>query len=527
MTQRRGAPEGPPGLGAMDQIDLSRPAPRVAEAAPRRRTWPWLLAAVAVLLAAGLALLLGQWREQIGQRLVPESELNLQIEQAQQALARGELSQADGSGARERFQAVLARDPDHFGARAGMAAVRDAALAQARAALVAGDAAIARQRIELARGMAAPASELSALELDVQRIESTGADVADRLERARAAQAQGRLEQTPDGALVLYLEVLQLQPDNAIALAGRSEILSGLLVQAGLALGRGELDAADALAARVVQADPSHLGLPALKAGLGEAQQRRQREREAALSAAVSELNAGRLDAAAQGFLALLAREPAAVEARQGLDDAASAMAARARREAADFNFTAAEASLQRAREWQPASPAIADAERRLAQARAARGQLPAQAEDPARLAALLEQARAAMRRGELIEPPGDSAWDLLRQASALTPGDAELTTALAEYDRRARACFEDELAGNRLARAQTCLDARMAREAGSGALAPERRRLADRWLAFADERLGANELALARRALQSASVLDPAHPGLAAIAERLARAGG
>ena len=46
------------------------------------------------------------------------------------------------------------------------------------------------------------------------------------------------------------------------------------------------------------------------------------------------------------------------------------------------------------------------------------------------------------------------------------------------------------------------------------------------RWLAFADERLGANELALARRALQSAQALDPSHPGLGAIAERLARAG-
>lgn len=527
MTQRRGAGDGTPGLGAMDQLDLSNPAPRGPDEAPRRRTWPWLLAALAVLVGAVLVLLLGQWREQIGQRLVPDSQLNLQIEQAQQALARGELSHPDGSGARERFQAVLARDPDHPAARAGMAAVRDAALAQAREALADGDAATARQRIGLARGMAAPASELSRLEQDLQHTESTGADVADLLERARAAQAQGRLEQTPDGALALYLDVLRLQPDNGIALAGRSEILSGLLVQAGVALGRGELDEAEALAARVVQADPSHLGLPALKASLGEAQQQRQRAHDAALSTALSELHAGRLDEAARGFLALLASQPASVEARQGLDDTAAAMAARARREAADFDFEAAEASLERAREWQPASPAIADAERRLARARAARGELQAGAADPARVGLLVERARAAMRRGELIDPPGDSAWDLLRQASALAPGDAAVRTALAEYDRRARACFEDELAGNRLARAQTCLDARLARESGTQSLTADRRRLADRWLAFADERLGANELALARRALQSAAALDPAHPGLEAIAERLARAGG
>jgi hypothetical protein len=64
-------------------------------------------------------------------------------------------------------------------------------------------------------------------------------------------------------------------------------------------------------------------------------------------------------------------------------------------------------------------------------------------------------------------------------------------------------------------------------RARGSDELAADRRRLADRWLAFAEERLGANELALARRALASVQALDPAHPGLAPLAERLARAGG
>jgi hypothetical protein len=65
------------------------------------------------------------------------------------------------------------------------------------------------------------------------------------------------------------------------------------------------------------------------------------------------------------------------------------------------------------------------------------------------------------------------------------------------------------------------------ARDRSSEGLAGERRRLADRWLAFAEERLGASELALARRAINAAQMLDPAHPGLAAIEERLARAGG
>jgi hypothetical protein len=526
MTQRRTEPGGTPDLGPMDSLDLARPGQRAPLAAPApRRAWPWVLLLAALAVAGVLALLLGQWREQIGERLVPDSAINVQIELAQQALARGELSRDDGSGARERFQAVLARDPDHLAARTGMAAVRDAALAQARAAIGRGDAATARARIEMARGMAAPASGLAILEQDLQRIESTGADVAELLERARAAQAEGRIEQLPDGALVLYLDVLQRQPDNALALLGRGEILSGLVLQAEQALARGDLGQAEALAARVVEADPSHLELPALQARLGDARQQRLRETEALLATAVAARRAGRLEAAAEAFRALLAADPASADARRGLDDTAAAMALRAGREAADFDFDAAEASLRLARGWQPASPAIAGAERRLAQARSAQGQLPAA--NPERLAGLVEQARTAMRQGDLIEPPGASAWDFLRQASAIAPGSMEVRAVLAEYDRRALACFEDELAGNRLSRAQSCLDARAARDAGSASLMADRRRLADRWLAFADERLGANELALARRALNFAQALDPSHPGLVAIAERLARAGG
>ncbi|GAB2490645.1 hypothetical protein [Arenimonas alkanexedens] len=530
MSDRRADPGQTPALGALDQLDLARPSDRQPPAPPvarARRVWPWVLALVAGL-AVVLALVLGQWREQIGRQLVPESAINRQIEQAQQALARGELTRADGTGAREQFQAVLARDPDHLAARAGMNAVRDAAVAQARQALAAGDAETAAQHLALARAMAAPAADLSLLELQRQRLEDTGADVADLLGRAREAHAAGHLEQVPNGALALYSDVLLRQPDNAIALDGRREILAGLLRQADAALARGETDVALALVARVVEADPSHLGLPALQARLGEVQQGRQREREAILAEASAALRAGRLEAAAAGFLKLQAVEPDAVEARQGLQDVAAALAARARREAADFDFAAAETSLAQAREWAPDSPDVAAAARRVNEAREARAALPPASEsDPGRLLALLERARAAMRRGDLIDPPGEAAWDFLRQAAALDPGSADLRDAQSEYDRRARACFEDELASNRLSAAQACLDARAVRERGVDELAADRRRLADRWLAFAEERLGANELALARRALQSVRTIDPAHPGLAPLSERLARAGG
>lgn len=529
MNGTRKEPGETPSLGELSQLDLERPSraapPPPAPPPPRgpRSAW-WLLLLVPPLL---LALGLLHWREAISERLIPDSELKREIAAAQDALARGELSRADGQGARERFQAVLARDPDHLAARSGLAAVREAALVQARAAMAARDFATARERLALARAMAAPAAELDAIEAELALRESTDAGLADLLQRARNAQAQGYVEQLPDGALALYLEALRLQPDNAIALDGRRAILADLLRQAEAAMAAGQFDAAVALVARVVESDPSHLGLPEVQARLGEARAAVERDREQALQAATADLHAGRVDAAAAGFEAMLAKDPASAEARQGLDDAAAAMAARAGRQAADFDFDAAAQSLRLASAWSPGSAAVAAAERRLAQARRANEDLPQAERDPANLARVLDDARAAMRRGELIDPPGDSAWDHLRRAAAMAPGDAGVRTALQEYDRRARACFEDELAGNRLGAAQACLDARAVRERGGEGLAAARRRLADRWLAFAEERLGAGEMALARRALDAARGLDPANPGLAGFEERLLRAGG
>ena len=531
--EHRPDPDRTPTLGSIDDLefaDRARPAsPHPPSAPPPRRprtgrTGLWLLLAgfAAVAIAGGWAL--SHWRETLGEQLIPVSDLNQQIREAEAALARGDLSAADGSGARERFQAVLARDPDHPGARRGLGAVRDAALAQARAALVAGDLATARTRIELARAMAAPAADLALLDVELRRAESTGDEIADLLERARAAQQAGRFEQVPDGALALYGDVLQRQPDNAIAIEGRRVILGALLTRAQAALEAGDLASAEALVARVVETDPTHLGLPAVRASLGEAVSQRERRREAGLADADAARRDGRLEDAAAAYLALLATDPGLVAARHGLDDAAAAIAARASRQAADFEFEAAESSLRLARTWDPDSPAIAVAEQRLADARASRDLLPPPEAAP-RLGSLVRQAVTAMRRGDLIDPPGDSAWDRLRVAAAIAPDHPDVLMALDEYDRRARACFEDELAGNRLSRAQGCLDAMVVRDRRGDGMLRDRRRLAGRWLAFAEERLGAGELALARRAIDAAQSLDPGHPGLVVMEERLARA--
>ncbi|MFC7302026.1 hypothetical protein ACFQME_09870, partial [Luteimonas weifangensis] len=142
-------------------------------------------------------------------------------------------------------------------------------------------------------------------------------------------------------------------------------------------------------------------------------------------------------------------------------------------------------------------------------------------AERARQVRALLAGAAAAAARGQLLTPPGDSAYDKLRAARAIAPEDAAVRRASARLLPAARACFERELRGNRLRRAGACLDA-WQMLGGSADVAPARRRLAARWLAVGEERLAAGELQPAASALAAARASDPAVPGLAAFAARL-----
>ncbi|MFX6138180.1 hypothetical protein ABTF17_19180, partial [Acinetobacter baumannii] len=55
----------------------------------------------------------------------------------------------------------------------------------------------------------------------------------------------------------------------------------------------------------------------------------------------------------------------------------------------------------------------------------------------------LLAEAEKAERAGDLLTPPGESAFDRLRAARALAPDDARIAAASARLLPAARACFE------------------------------------------------------------------------------------
>lgn len=476
----------------------------------RKRGW--------LLAGAGLLLVLVLGRDWLSERLVPDPRLNRQLEQAQAALSAGRLSTS-----RELFEAVLAADPDQIAARQGLIAVRDAAVADAQRALDARQTAHARARLGLAEALEAPSVQLQTLRARL-RDQEEAAGSAPRLLAEATAPGVDEAE-----ALALLARAVRLEPDNPAVLAARGELLSHRLQRAEAALARDDLATAQPLVDGVVAMDPAHVDLPPVQARLGEALARRQAAQARELAAAQADERRGRVDRAAARYLALRDGGGDAAAAQAGLDRLAARLAAEAQRQAADFRFRAAEASLDKARRWSPSLDAVSVAEQRVRASRLADRRLrrPPTPAERRRVAALLAQSAEAMDRGEFLAPPGASAWDKLRAATAIAPAAPEVIAARRALGQRSGACFEEALAANQLRRAQECLEANQSVDPGREGLAEDRRRLADRWIGRAEERLGASDFEASDAALGAARRWQPGHARLGDLGERLKRARG
>ncbi|WP_449284301.1 hypothetical protein [Lysobacter cavernae] len=470
---------------------------------------------MAVAIAALLLLVL---RQPLSDWLWPQTRAQQLRADAARALAQGRLSAVDGSGARELYAAALALDPDRSDARDGLTRVGQAAVTQADRAIAAGRFDEAHRLLTLARELAVPRSQVETLDRRLREREATEAGVDGLLAQAVAARAAGRLDGGDNTALPLYQRVLALQPDRTEALEGREDTLADLLQLARRSLARGDLAEAATRMQRVQAADPGHVDLPEALAELARQAEQRRNQADA-------DLRRNRLAAAREGYRAVMAATPDDTAAQRGLVRVAEAYAARSGRYAGDFRFAEAEAALREARATSADAAGIAEAKQRLLQARQAQQRLGSTvptAERKRRLRLLLDEAAAAEARGDLLTPPGDSAFDKLRAAQALAPQDAEVKAAGARLLPATRRCFEQELRGNRLARARECLDVCAALEGDSAMLRDARRRLAQRWIGVGDERLGAGELQAAQTALQAARELDPDASGLDEFAGRL-----
>lgn len=506
-------PRQEPSLGDLDALHF---ASRGGGRLPRRHEsrWRWWLLAGSALLAVLLFLFHGP----LADRLWPQTRAQKLIEDGSAALAAGRLTAADGSGARELYEAAVAIDPDRLDAREGLARVAGAALAQAREATAQDRFADAHAALRVARELSVPRDDADAVAAALRERESAHAGLEGLAARAEAAREAGDFDGDADAALPLYARVLALQPNHALALRGREDALGAMLDDARERLRAGDVATATRAIAAAMRYDPGHVDLPDTQARLTE-------ELDALRRRADADLARGRIDAAVSAWRMLLQRDPADAGALAGLQRAAEAHAARARRLAGDFRFDEAAGELREAVALAPGNEAVraagAQVERSRTASRRAGVAMPS-GERMRRVAALLEQAETAEARGDLLAPPGDSAYDKLRAAQSLAPDDAAVRRAVARLLPAVQRCFERGLSDNDLGRARGCLDARGMLGEGDAGLAQARRRLAARWLAIGDERLAAGQLDGARAALESARQLDARTPGIAAFGERL-----
>ncbi|MCF5954024.1 hypothetical protein L2236_12225, partial [Xanthomonas perforans] len=104
-------------------------SPRLWAPLRSRALWRMVLALCACLLLTVIVL-----RKPLADWLWPDTRIQQLLQRGDAALARGQLSAANGNGARELFAAALALDSDRGEARTGLARTGAAAVAQARAA---------------------------------------------------------------------------------------------------------------------------------------------------------------------------------------------------------------------------------------------------------------------------------------------------------------------------------------------------------------------------------------------------------
>jgi serine/threonine-protein kinase PpkA len=525
-----------PSLGRMDDV-LHAPARRRADREGRAaegsgRGVLWLL--LLVLLAGGGY---GAWRYQDELRgLLPQTRQNELLASADQALIENRLSRADGQGARELYAAALALDPDSQRAREGLQRVGMRLLEAARTAIEGNDVQAARAALAQARELEVPAADADALQQMLDARSTRDVELGALLERARAAREAGRFDQGEDGAVALYRRALAAAPGNSIATVGLRDTLTSMLERARALAEAAQYDAAERQIEAVAALDAAHLGLPEARGALAQARASQRAALDTQLDAADALLKQGRMLTPAAGnarraYLAVLDAEPGNARAKDGLRRIASTLLAQAQRRIADYEFDAGAKLIDSAQDVDPNVPGLAAARTRLRDLQQKHEQIAAP--DPAgpaaqqRIAQLLAEARRAAEAGDLLAPPGESAYDKYRAVRSIDPANAHARAGLAELPGLARQRFETALGANRLTTALGTVEALETLAPTDAALPDMRRRLARSLLGQAAERLGAGELKRAGDAFDQARELDPTNPELPAMQARLEQAGG
>lgn len=562
---QRPKPRSEPTLGPLDTFDAPAP-PMVADGLPRvegetrsRREAPtppptarsgrigWLVPAVLLLLIVLGTLL---WLNQDALRgMLPRTQFNGVLARADAALQAGNLDGRDGTSARELYQAARALEPDSDRALDGLRRVGRAELVQADAQIGAGKLDDAAQSAAAARELLGGGSAVDRVDHAIADARAAQVHTGDLVDRARQALADGRLDGT-DGAAALFQRVFAADPGNAIAAHGLDQVGGAYAAQARKAMAANDLDRATTVVDKLAALLPHYNELPGLRAELAQAQE----QRTAALSAAIAQgdtaLRAGQIDGpgadtALAHYNAALALDPASAEARAGLGRIAQALIVQANAALDSGQPAQAKALLDRAQPLAPQSADLAAARARLGAASAAPAVSPASAGSAAagagagetvqplltpaqhtQVAAQVAQAKAAAARGNIMLPPGRSAYDLYRSALAIDGNDATARAGLEQLPDQVVQLFNQALQQHDLASAGSMLD-NLADLAPANTAQPQlRQRLVEAWLDRAEQQLQSGDRPGASQSLDQARQRAPANPRLQQLANRLAAGG-
>jgi serine/threonine-protein kinase PpkA len=515
-----------PTLGEISAADIDGPGRhRRRRTSPRpARRWPWLV----LLLAAG-----GVWAflEQDRIRaLIPRTELNVLLVDAERAFAEGRLH-GDAASAEGLYRAVLEMEPDHDVARSGLRKVATALAERAREALNEGDHEGARDWLQAARAAGAAPAALGDIELALRQADGDDQARQAGLAAARAAVAAGRIEGGEDAAVSILLALLERHPGDREVEQELDRLASQRLDEMAARLAAEDRQGAQETVDAVAAWRPLHPGLVLARAALAADEESRRADLERLLGEANTRLRQGRLtrppgDSALDRFREVLARAPEHAAARDGIRRVAAGLAAQADRALGALEFDQAEALIDEAAGLDPALAQLATLRTRLREGRERAAIAVRSAElSPAQLAErdrLLQLAAAAEAAGQLLYPPGDSAYDRYRAVLAIDPRNAEAMSAMERMPQSAVRLAEEALASDRLNAARGFVEG-LAQLAPNDARLPGlRRRTADALIDSARERLAAGQRRSALLALDAAREIDAGNPRIAEVEQLL-----
>ncbi len=531
-----------PKLGDLDHLDRPRAAAEPNDGLPRMKVEPdyrrgtssgnnkkkpkggrgWLMPVLVVALVAVIA---GLWFNQNSLRgLVPRTDFDDVLHRAQAALQQGHLDGTDGTSARELFEAARALEPDNDSARQGLNDVGRAEIARADAALQAGHLDEATQALTNARELLGGGNDVDRLSQAIAKAQVATGQTTTLVDQAQQALSAGKLD-GPDGAAALYQRVLAADPDNAVARHGLDQVGDALAGQIQKALAANDVATASTSIDRLAALLPNYAQLPTLRAALAS----QQAQAGSALADAISQgndaLRAGRVvgegdDTALAHFKAALAIDPNNPQAKAGLGQVAEALIVQANAAIDSGETDQAKQLLAQATALAPNSADLVAARARLGQPVATTGAndddataAPSASLTPqqqAQVASMVQQARVAAQRGNIMSPPGDCAYDLYRGALAIDGNNQAALAGLQGLSGLVQQQFNQALTGGNLGKAGSLFDALSNLSPGDTGLLQSRQRLTDAWLDQAEQQLDRGDRNNAALSLEQGRKLMP-----------------